>query len=1490
MQICLLYRFLLILLLMFNPISSLANKSEPPKDGEPPKEDLNIHIDRVDREELNKFKPSSITPADVKFMEKQFKKLGNKLQDLEGGIIHHFTGERIIRDQNGKKMRVRVRGPIEKAKHQTRHFPAEAFIFYSAIGATMATKAWMEAEEGRTDPMWLSNLYHELTSPVGLFSFYCFLLASGQTGYAFAKLWNLENKLASVKAEMAIVQTAKNSKQLTRELLKKQKRLQRVLRWQNTLVGQAGLAMGIFASNVVTEFYYVMQSPAWDHCVKEFFRKDKTLNVQNKSLQCDLLADEAWDTIRSWGPAILSVLSASLISSTLMEVFQLNEGVKKLNRIKHNVQTTSIATQETSVKKTLPFISNLSITFSPTSVNKWNKWKRYAALATLIPMAKVTQWGVKFINLVGFMLIDEHLTHKMFEPINEYWILGDLRGGIDDFIGQYARMNPDEDGLICKEDNDCEYHPMLVSAHESAQQFSQWRQYKSQKITGAHHYWLMYINKAVGSAIAAQQMYTELARASTDLHAVFNKEHYFISEEDSFTGYQPTLIKDMRKTRAEISELEENIAQLEKSLGESSEENTFSEDTIIFIAQSEEVRAIAESQRQITIAERINLFKEALDELKDYKNANNINCQNQNLNLQLVSPDISPHPDYYFLTLRNSGFHLWTDAERACILEAMFNTIYSSDIDPFYADSDSAKQQAEDIIKSTTGGILEEELSTWVRDLLRKKVLSAGLELLGTISIQMRRKINDEAHIPVIDNYIPRSDKRQKRIDDQIAQNIFVKLHEKMKVIRSYPRGELYTKKVNDHYNNLAELEGHQFIPALFDLNIFRNDRMTDFMLSSFLCGENEEVFKNVTLDLSDGIVHRLAQGEHMTDIADDELSAVSRNFNGTYYTSVLPRFPALKLSDQELSQLCSERINTLNTTSGVSMSHRPVQVGNRSYPNLLHLVLDNIDIEKLRNLTIPFMEKDKLEDIETFKANIEEFQANIDEWVKLYNELNSSVIEDFVGRNQLFMQDFYKYIYPQIAEGELANGEITQEEFESKEKLWISIQEKIDNNQFAEISQDEINDFKQTLARGIDNSPTALENAQTTLENLQTSNTNETIKTIEPAHLFSIWWDNTIAPSINGFLDLSKSEFESMRDYQFPGPLFQNTTSEVDIAIDRTFDFAQASHSTHSSQDTEEIKPTELFPSLVVNNQLSSSISTSPVMNAGPGASSYSFITTQKHTLKVPEGIFANIHFEMTYWADLIMDMAKRKKDLDPDTNIDLATLRQQLNTFTHMYDVDKLSYDIQPINPEARPSAYLCHKQGTEGAWYNPITWLGHIKNSFLPVQVTDECSLHYNSLRKHWFDHEEYFQKKRCLRANYLPKKMGEQFGIDINVLYSRQMDSNYDRQLSAFGESEIHETTASDSNTLLDQLLKYALLRLNALEVEMSQTIVMRWDPVWDPDANVDKTAQHHEYMLDPPTPSTGKNSCDNYIEEFDDLIDSKVEEAMEEEAEAEEALS
>ncbi len=1484
MQTSLFYRFLLILLLLFNPISSLANKGEPPKDGEPPKEDLNIHIDRADREELNKFKPSNITPADVKFMEKQFKKLGENLQNLEGGIIHNFTGERTIRDQNGKKMKVRVRGPIEKMRYQTRHFPAEAFIFYSAIGATMATKAWVEAGNGRTDPMWLSNLYHELTSPVGLFSFYCFLLASGQTGYAFAKLWNLEKKLAGVKAQMAIVQGAKNSGQLTKELLKRQKRLQRGLRWQNTIVGQAGLAMGIFASNVVTEFYYVMQSPTWDHCIKEIFRKDKTLISQNHALQCDLLADEAWDTIRSWGPAVLSVLSASLISSALMEASAINKGVQKLNKLRHGIKEgiADIKTQEIPVKKQikLPFISNLNIKYSPTTLSKWRK---YVALATLTPIVKVAQWGVKFINLVGFMLIDEHLTHKMFEPINEYWILGDLRGGIDNFIGQYARMNPDEDGLICETNNDCEYHPVLVSAHESAQQFSQWRQYKSLILTGAHHNWLMYINKATGAAMAAQQIYTQLVQASTDLHSNFNKEHYFISEEDSFTEYESTLIKDMRKTGAEISELEENITRLEKSLEESSEENSSSEEQKIFAP----LDLISKSKRQITMAERINLFAEALDELKDYKNANNINCQNQTAKLQqleLVNPNISPHPDYYFLQLKRTSqsSYLWTDAERACILEAMFNTIYSSNIEPFFTDSDSAKQQAEDIIKATMGGISEaEELRTWGRDLLRKKVLSAGLELLGTISIQMRRKINDEAHIPVINSYIPRSDKRQKRIDDQIAQNIFVKLHEKMKVIRSYPRGELYTQKINNHYNNLTEQEGHQFIPALFDFNIFRNDRMTDFMLSSFLCGENEEIFKDINLDRG-GILNRLDQGDHPTDIIDDELSAVSRNFNGTYYTSVLPRFPALKLSDQELSQLCSERINTLSTRTGVSTSYLPVKVGNRSYPNLLHLVLDNIDIEQLRNLAIPFMEKDKLEDIEMLQSSIETLQANIDEWVKIYNELNSSFIEDFVERRQEFIQNFYKNIYPGIAERALKNEEITQEEFHIKEELWTSIRDKIDNNQLAQMSQDEINDFKQTLAREIDNSPTALKNAQTTLENWQTSNTNETIKTIEPAHLFSIWWENTITPSIDYFLSLSKGEFEDMRDYQFPGPLFQNTVEEIDLVINNTI---------------EGNKLIELFPSLVANNQLSSSIFISPLMSADFGITpSYSSIMTHKHTLnlKVPEGIFANIHFEMTYWADLIMNMAKRKKELDPDAHIDLATLKQQLNTFTDMYDVDKLSYDIQPMlvggndimepfNPEDRESAYLCHEQGTEGAWYNPITWWGYVKNSFMPVQVTQECSLHYRSFYYHWFqdDEDKYFQKKRCLRANYLPKKMGEQFGIDINVLYSRQMDSNYDRQIGAFGESEIHENKSSDSNTLLDQLLKYALLRLNVLEVEMSQAITMRWDPA------VDKTEQHHDYMLNPTIPSTGKNSCDNYIEEFDALIDSKVEQAMEEAELAEE---
>ena len=1482
MQKTLLYLFLPLLLLICSPISSLA-ADEPL-----PPEEVEIQIDKASKEELKQFKPSKITEADVKNLEKR----------LLQTIRHHLGAEQIVRDEygqkvrddNGKVKREWVRGPMAKIRHQTRHFPSEAFVFYSAIGATMFTQAYYESRlmDGRTNPDWVSGLYHELTSPVGLFSFYCFLLASGQTGMLVAKGLQLEKRMAALQAQRMIV---KEAGKITPAFLKEHKKALQQLSWHSTVANQLGLAIGIMASNVVTELYYTIQKPSFKHCMDSLRSpREQTLSSQNQELQCDLFWEELGSTASTWIPAVYSVVSASLISSKVM----------------HWVQTGG-----RKVKGTIPFIKNLTFNMKEETQKKLiaSQVGKYLILPARTAAIKLTQGLMKFANLFMFMEIDQQITHKIFDPINKrghigainYLFgvrgasavsgghLGDLRNSIEDFTKKYLQMNPDEDSLNCEED-ECQYHPILTAAHQNAQQFSQLRQYLSLIPMGAYNQWLLYINNAIGSAIAAEDIYTSLVSAvaqinrnsqapeqadSTDtdspstqsVPALFNQEHYFISEEDSLVDHEPTLLKDMRKTPTEISELEETITRLEQEL-----ENTANleqslaqdlEDNSDFVKaandRSNKFEAISEAKNQIAAAKKFHLFDEVLDELREYKNTHNINCQNQTMSLPTVSLGISRHRNsgYYFLELpTDQAVLLWSDARRVCILERMFNTAYSSDVEPFYPDRASAQQQAEDIIRTTMGAKIANagELHIWSLDLLRKRILSAGLELLDHVSKDKRSGIYKQEYgstlvVPAlfgVEHLITPSEAESARIDEMIEEDFFVKLHKKMKSIKSYPRGELYTQKLNDHYKTVSEQAGYQYEPAFLGLNMFRPHIM-DFILPSFLCGQDNELFENSRLAPQES-----TEGRQWTEIVGEWPIFEERSWFQTHYTIHPPQFPFLKLNTQELSSLCAENIQTIFAKLGGPTNNRTIRFRNTSYPNLLHLILDHIDLEQLRNYALSVKEKEKQNQIETL-------QLIIDNATNTFNEINSGFAADFIQKHKDFVLEFYFNEIKSI-EQQLINEEITEEEYNAKFLVYDSIMHRIESGQLADISWNELDDFKQALAETIDIYKTQLEQTETTTSD-------EITAAMTPVELFQTWWQYKIVPSIDLFVELSNEEFAAMMKFQLPGPLFQNTVSEVELTSHETVSSYYSESNMSSSEENTSLFA-QLFPSLVQNNQLDSFTSVMPFMTASTGFTpipSSAVITSQKNTLTVPEGIFANIHFEMTYWADLILDMAKRKANMDSNVDIDLAVLQQQLHILTDFNDVDKL-HDFYKT-PNTNEASQNINKASQICGTIGKGTFWGGVKDFFRPIQVSKECKEHYGI----FYDHFSKEHIKKCLQGEYLPKKIGKQLGIDTSVLYTRRRSKDDEKLLSFFTEHSMYEENSSESDTLLDQLLKYALVRLQMLGEEVDQTVNMYWN----------KTAAIKEdHIYRPPFTTAQGSGCEEYEQQFDGFIQLKVEKAVE----------
>ena len=116
--------------------------------------------------------------------ERSTEELKQKIQEVF--LEQTKKDARLIGEMEMRKVSIRGRKPF----HTVRGYPLEALVFNTAVGASMAQTAFTDSlfYGGRTDPVWMENLLNKITSPVGLFSFFCFVFFSGETNYLYSKL------------------------------------------------------------------------------------------------------------------------------------------------------------------------------------------------------------------------------------------------------------------------------------------------------------------------------------------------------------------------------------------------------------------------------------------------------------------------------------------------------------------------------------------------------------------------------------------------------------------------------------------------------------------------------------------------------------------------------------------------------------------------------------------------------------------------------------------------------------------------------------------------------------------------------------------------------------------------------------------------------------------------------------------------------------------------------------------------------------------------------------------------------------------------------------------------------------------------------------------------------------------------------------------------------------------------------------------------------
>ena len=385
-----------------------------------------------------------------------------------------------------------------------KNFPVEAMVFYAAIGASIYRKAHtdMLISGGRTDPRWLEAFINEqLTSTIGIFSFFCFVLASGMSSHLYSK--GMSAGLGSIVEKSLEKQRTLLHNSPSRSNIKKYNLTRSSVGIAGRFSGQIGMAFGLLASNIVHEIYNLYNhNPNFKRC------RDEAMSSENAALACGAAWNELGHTALSWAPGLASMLTAATLSHAL---------VRGLHKIGKNGAGKFLYT---------PFLPRVSMTVASAT-----GLVRAASLITLIipgtVFLKAGHLAFRFINLYAFMEIEQLFTHHLWD-----WLWGEgqkadgLAYSMESLIKHHG-VNHSTPWRHCKdtENKDCEYHNSIYSMHYASDSFNRWRQYKMQMASIAHQSWFLYVSSALGSFDLANNIYRNLFLSKKDSNR-FNEVKY----------------------------------------------------------------------------------------------------------------------------------------------------------------------------------------------------------------------------------------------------------------------------------------------------------------------------------------------------------------------------------------------------------------------------------------------------------------------------------------------------------------------------------------------------------------------------------------------------------------------------------------------------------------------------------------------------------------------------------------------------------------------------------------------------------------------------------------------------------------------------------------------------------------------------------------------------------------------------------------------------
>ena len=850
---------------------------------------------------------------------------------------------------------------LKMASHQIKNFHIEALVFYAAIGATMARSAYTDSitKEGRADPRWMENFIHEMTSPIGVFSFFCFVIASGQTNVLTSKLIGKWTTPATLRQNLYSRQRVA----INTGLYQSQKRGfthkikygrtyygarmgHKVL---NSLGGPLGMSVGMLASNIVHELDYVYSySPNARPCIKYLMGQSKD-SSGNSKFHCTVFWESMGHTVRSWGPGLVSLISASMISHALVNAAYVSTGrgvsltgsFLKGTRIKLNSQKLLLATAQKAPFMIAPLRGARWMGTGMAKAGGWMLQKLSSMAPYMFSFIRPGSLGHRFLNLYAFMEVDALFTHK---AVDYLWTSkmnsASVAEGMTQLIEHY-NVDAQTPKLLCDqgkeetgpqiivEDKNCEFHDSVVSAYQSALQFSRWREYQMQIPAMAYQNWLQYISDAIGSFDQVYRMYTEF---------LLFKETRFGSLANANALYFGPF-----------------------TLG--------SEGEYLLLRNNQVI---------------LSVFNNMLEKITSYLDEKSITPKL--VDLKVVSTEPSRFLQSHIRVKASDKIH---------VLRGLFSAVNPNvSLEKFYSNYEELlNKEKEDIERRAFYGENPEilkNLDELAEDVLRKRVLAAGIEYLNKVLEQEKNK--NIGYVFPLSEELKNQEESLHPVTNIFRlvgpNNIFAHLYQetfvavqtgetteapKVKYIPITPlaRGMDLVESLNYSY----AVKGSEYQVDYHSNRVKRliTPGMMDFIVASAVCGpdlssdKNQKILKKIrsiteSPNPKQAFEQEFTAPDNRGDLISPEvftgksvdeimkfIPLFDREIVGTSYTFLAPRMPQIKLDGEIRNRICNgldQQRKTSNPMVEDIYNSRFVVEG-KEYNNLLDLVLAHLELEE---------------------------------------------------------------------------------------------------------------------------------------------------------------------------------------------------------------------------------------------------------------------------------------------------------------------------------------------------------------------------------------------------------------------------------------------------------------------------------------------------------------------------------------------------------------